>query len=91
MIYTLKFTDQALKEIGNLKKSDKNAYSKLVKLLLELGDHPYTGTGKPKKLTADLLGYYSRRITKKHRLVYTVYDQKISVLIVRVEGHYNDK
>ncbi len=34
---------------------------------------------------------YSRRIYAQHRIVYDVYDDKVCVLILTVEGHYSDK
>jgi toxin YoeB len=54
-------------------------------------EHPYTGTGKPKPMKYEFSGCYSRRITKKHRLVYSVDDDKVIVLVLSVSGHYNDK
>ncbi len=89
--YTLEFDDQAIEDIKLLKKSDKQAYSKLSKLLDELTEHPTTGTGKPKVLKFGLSGFYSRRITQKHRLVYKVDNEQIIVLIISAIGHYSDK
>ncbi len=91
MIYKIEFTIDALSEIAILKKSEVAAYNKLQKLLLELMEHPYTGTGKPKQLKGDLSGCYSRRITQKHRLVYSVDNEKVIVLILSASGHYEDK
>ena len=80
--YTLEFDEQALKDIQLLKKSEKQAYNKLLKLLDELTEHPTTGTGKPEVLKFGLSGFYSRRITQKHRLVYKVDNEQITVLII---------
>lgn len=90
-VYTLEFKEQALKDIQFLKKSEKSAYNKLIKLLDELTEHPRTGTGKPEALRHGLSGYYSRRITQKHRLVYQIEDEKINIVIVSTAGHYDDK
>lgn len=89
--YTLEFDEQALKDIQLLKKSEKQAYNKLLKLLDELIEHPTTGTGKPEVLKFGLSGFYSRRITQKHRLVYKVDNEQITVLIISAIGHYSDK
>jgi toxin YoeB len=89
--YTLEFDEQALKDIQLLKKSEKQAYNKLLKLLDELSEHPTTGTGKPEVLKFGLSGFYSRRITQKHRLVYKIDNEQITVLIISAIGHYNDK
>jgi|GEM_PF-3740506 len=40
MIWNLDFTDNAKKDIAKLKKSEKQAYQKLMQLLAELIDHP---------------------------------------------------
>jgi len=47
MSYELAFTATAIEDISFLKKTDKVSYRKLEKLLLELMEHPKTGTGKP--------------------------------------------
>ena len=89
--YTLEFDEQALKDIQLLKKSEKQAYNKLLKLLDELTEHPTTGTVKPEVLKFGLSVFYSRRITQKHRLVYKVDNEQITVLIISAIGHYSDK
>lgn len=89
--YTLEFEEQALKDIKALKKSEKSAYKKLEKLLEELTEHPTTETGRPEALKYELSGYYSRRITQKHRLIYSINEEQITVKIITVAGHYKDK
>ena len=44
-MYDLDFTEQSQKEIAKLRKSDAQGYKKLKALLVELSEHPYTGTG----------------------------------------------
>jgi toxin YoeB len=41
-------------------------------LLRDAREHPFTGIGKPEPLKHDLSGCWSRRITKEHRLVYSL-------------------
>ncbi|TAL09336.1 MAG: Txe/YoeB family addiction module toxin, partial [Nitrospirae bacterium] len=48
--------------------------------------HPHTGLGKPEPLKGDLSGYWSRRITKEHRLVYKV--EKNVLSIAQCRFHY---
>jgi toxin YoeB len=92
MSFRIIYTPNAEKDIEILRVAgDKTVLIKLRKLILELKEHPYYGTGKPKRLRGNLAGAYSRRITKKHRLVYEVHDEVITVLILSVEGHYDDK
>ncbi|WP_312138416.1 Txe/YoeB family addiction module toxin [Sphingobacterium sp.] len=90
-MYDLIFTSSAISDIKFLKKTDKAAYRKVGKLLEELRIHPKSGTGKPKIKKHNLAGLYSRRITKKHRLVYLINDLEIFVHIISAKGHYGDK
>lgn len=90
MIYTLEFTKQAQDDIKRLKKSEPQVFSKLQKLLDELLVHPESGTGKP-KILRQANNIYSRRITQKHRLVYSINKEEVIVLIFTAYGHYGDK
>ena len=60
-------------------------------MIEELKEHPKTGTGKPEQLKGDRAGQWSRRITKKHRLIYTIQDTEVIVLVLNAYGHYDDK
>jgi len=87
MSFHLDFSKQANKDIESHKKSgDKATLKKLLVLLNELSEHPFTGTGKPEQLKYDLTGYWSRRINKEHRLVYKVVADEIQ--IYSAKGHY---
>ncbi|KPQ14210.1 MAG: toxin-antitoxin system Txe/YoeB family toxin component [Algoriphagus marincola HL-49] len=90
MRYELAFTDQALKDIEKLKISgDKPLLRKLRALLDELQVHPQTGTGKPENLRYDFAGYWSRRINHKHRLIYSIEEDKVLVTVIAAFGHYS--
>lgn len=92
MSYTLQFSRTSLEDIEKHKKSgDKPTLRKIEKLLNELKEHPTTGTGQPEKLKHELSGLYSRRINKKHRLVYTINEQVVTVHILSAGAHYGDK
>jgi toxin YoeB len=91
LIYTLEFTEQAIDDIKLLKRSEPSAFKKAQKLLLELMEHPRTGTGKPEIKKYDLAGLYSRRISQKHRLVYQIKDETVTVIVITAAGHYDDK
>mgnify|MGYP006304222275 FL=1 len=92
MSYTLEFTETAIADIEKHKKSgDKAVLKKIEKLLNELMEHPTTGTGQPEMLKHDLAGLYSRRINKKHRLVYSIDDQIITVHVLSAWSHYGEK
>ena len=90
-MYKLDYTDKAMMDMQRLKNEEPKAFQKLSKLLEELMDHPKTGTGHPEQLKGNRSGLWSRRITKKHRLVYEIHDNKILVLVLTAYGHYEDK
>ncbi|MBU4273898.1 MAG: Txe/YoeB family addiction module toxin [Planctomycetes bacterium] len=90
--YTLEFSETALDDIEKHKKSgDKLVLKKIEKLLFELTEHPTTGMGQPEMLKYGLAGLYSRRINKKHRLVYSINKEIITVYVLSVWAHYGDK
>ena len=90
-MYSLEFTDKAVEDLRRLKRREPIAYHKAEKLLMELIEHPRTGTGKPELKKYNLAGCYSRRISQQHRLIYQVIDEKVIVLVLAAAGHYGDK
>lgn len=89
MMYQIKFTEEALKDIERLKKiGNKSVLKKLADLFLELQEHPYTGTGQVEQLKHYEIQTLSRRINREHRLVYRVQEQTITVLVLSAFGHY---
>jgi len=91
MTYEVRFTPEANIGLVQLSKSEPKAFQKALALLEELREHPRTGTGRPELLSRDQTGRWSRRITKKHRLVYEIYDAEVVVLVLTAYGHYDDK
>ena len=92
MSYKLRFTSDAIKDIARHKKAgDKKPLQKIEVLLEELSVHPKTRTRQPEKLKYDLEGFYSRRINRKHRLVYEIQDEIITVFILNAYSHSEDK
>ena len=90
-MYSIDFTKKARQDAEKLFKDEPSAYKKLSRLIRELEEHPTTGTGKPERLSGDRAGQWSRCITDKHRLVYTINDTTITVLVLTTYGHYDDK
>lgn len=88
MKYKVEFTKDAADDIITLKKKDPGAYKKLLRMLVELEEHPTTGTSVVKPLKGDKQGTWSRRITQRHRLVYEIHADKILVLVLSAYGHY---
>ena len=92
MIYTIITSKEADKDIAYLKKCEINAYNKVRQLFEELKDHPRTGTGRPEQLKyGRLKGLWSRRITDKNRLVYSIIDDEVTIYVLSAIGHYGDK
>lgn len=91
MTYKIEFDDEAKSVIAKFKKSNPQAYKKIVKLLEDIALHPRTGIGHPEPLKGGNGITYSRHIKGKDRIIYDIYDDIVTVLIVSAEGHYNDK
>jgi toxin YoeB len=62
-----------------------------VRFIDELKEHPKTGLGHPEPLKGMPEGRWSREITKKHRMVYRIFEGEVLVLVLRSYGHYDDK
>ena len=67
-------------------KTDKQMLRRINELIKDALRQPFTGLGKPEPLKEDLRGYWSRRITDEHRLIYKVLDNQI--VIVQCRYHY---
>lgn len=91
MKYQLVFSEQSKEDLLRLKRSEPLAFKKASVLLKELMEHPTIGSGRPERLKGDRPGQWSRRISKKHRLVYEILEYKVLVYILSAYGHYNDK
>ena len=72
------------------KTGNKGNIKKIEKILLELSETPYSGTGQPEQLKYELTGYWSRRINQKDRIVYRVEEQTVMVYVVSAMGHYEN-
>lgn len=90
-MYDIEYTPEAKADLQRLKKNEPACFRKAVKLLNELIAHPKTGTGHPEPLKGMPEGRWSRQISKKHRLVYRIFEKEVLVLVLTAYGHYNDK
>ena len=91
MSYRIIFSNSVQAVIQKWKKSNPVVFKKLYRLLPELEQHPRTGTGHPEPLKGAGSTTYSRRLTAHDRIIYDIYDDIITVLILEAEGHYTDK
>lgn len=92
MIYTVILSDEAQKQLLEWGKSgQKKDVRKIMSLLKELELHPAIGTGQIEALKGNLNGYWSRRINKHYRIVYSIHEEHVTVNVVSVKSHYGDK
>ena len=92
MSYVLEFTKVAQADIEKHKKAgDKVVLKKIAKLLNELKENPTEGTGRIELMKYGLSGKFSRRINHKHRLVYSIIEDIVTVHVLSLWDHYGDK
>jgi len=91
MMYKIIYSPIAIEDLQKLKHSEPAAYKKANKFIQELKEHPQTGTGHPEQLKGNRNGQWSRTITKKHRLVYEIFEAEVYVDVISAWGHYDDK
>jgi toxin YoeB len=66
--------------------ADKSMLKKVNSLIKEIEQTPFEGNGKPEPLKYNLAGWWSRRITLEHRLIYKIENE--SVIILQCRYHY---
>ncbi len=66
----LVFADGAWEDYLHWQQQDRRMVERINKLIRETQREPFTGIGKPEPLKHALAGYWSRRITDEHRMVY---------------------
>jgi len=64
------FAERAWEDYLHWQATDPKLLSRLNALIKESARTPFQGTGKPEPLRGDLSGWWSRRLTQEHRLVY---------------------
>ncbi len=88
-MYLIRLSQKAEEDIPRLKRENPKLAAKILDLILNIGNTPFDGLGKPEALKGDLQGWWSRRITDKHRLVYRINENILD--IASCYGHYDDK
>jgi toxin YoeB len=80
------FSSQAWEDYLHWQQTDRKLLKRINALIKEISRTPFEGTGNPEPLRHALAGYWSRRITDEHRLVYKMQDD--AVLIAQARFHY---
>lgn len=90
-MYRIDYSKQADKTLKKWKKSNPILFKKATAILMDIMQHPRTGLGHPEALVGGNGITYSRHITAHDRIVYDIYDDVVSVLVIQLEEHYKDK
>ena len=69
--------------------NDKKTLGRINELIKATMRDPFSGPGKPEPLKSNLSGWWSRRITREHRLIYKLEDNML--LILQCRFHYDRK
>jgi toxin YoeB len=82
------FTGKAYTDFIEWSKTNRKIFEKISILIEETSRTPFKGMGKPEALRHQLKGYWSRRITEEHRLVYKVIGNEVQ--IISCKYHYQE-
>lgn len=80
------FAEHAWEDYLCWQKNDRKVLVRINVLIREIQRSPYDGIGKPERLQHALSGYWSRRVTDEHRVVYKV--ESDAVLLAQLRYHY---
>ena len=80
------FADATWEDYLHWQQQDRRMVERIKKLIKEVQREPFAGIGKPEPLKHALAGYWSRRITDEHRMVYKVDGN--ALLIAQLRYHY---
>lgn len=80
------FSEHAWEDYCYWQRTDKKMLLRINALIKEIQRAPFEGIGKPEPLKHGLAGYWSRRITDEHRIVYKV--EGDSVFLAQLRYHY---
>jgi toxin YoeB len=80
------FSEHAWDDYLYWQKSDRKVVLRINALIRDIQRAPYEGVGKPEALKHALSGWWSRRITEEHRIVYRVVGDDLQIAQLRY--HY---
>ena len=82
----LVFSENAWEDYLYWQKTERKVVLRINALIRDIQRDPSDGIGKPEALRHALSGYWSRRITDEHRIVYKV--EGDAVMIAQLRYHY---
>jgi toxin YoeB len=80
------FSSQAWDDYLYWQKTDRSVLKRINSLIEDIRRSPYKGKGKPEPLRYALSGWWSRRISEEHRLVYRM--DEGALLLAQLRYHY---
>jgi toxin YoeB len=80
------FSERAWEDYLFWQHTDRKTLQRINTLIKEIQRTPFEGIGKPEPLKHSLSGYWSRRITDEHRIVYKV--ETDSLFLAQLRYHY---
>ncbi len=89
----IEFTKNGWEDFSYWIETDEEIVIKIKELIKSIRQTPFKGLGKPEPLKYTLKGFWSRRITQEHRLVYKVTGEKREdqrCIIIQCRYHYDD-
>lgn len=90
--YLVKISKSAEKDLIIVKKSGKKADIEKINIIFkEISETPREGTGKPEQLKHYEGEIWSRKINRKDRFVYEIFEEEVLVMVIQSLGHYKDK
>lgn len=83
------FTDHGWDDYLFWQANDIDTLQKINDLIKEIKREPFKGTGKPEPLKGNLAGYWSRRISGEHRLVYRISGTKPNQVLTIIQARFH--
>jgi len=80
------FSKNAWEDYLYWQSADKAILKRINALIKDIMRNPFEGIGDPEPLKYNWSGWWSRRINKEHRLVYSIENE--SILIAQCRYHY---
>ena len=86
MLNSYKFTEDAAADYDFFLRNDPRLAKKVSELVQDILKHPTQGLGKPEQLRYKYAGYWSRRVSIEHRLVYKI--ENDTLIVISCRYHY---
>lgn len=82
------FEGEAYQQFVDWAETDADIFGRIDQLIRDISRDPFKGLGKPEPLKHNWKGWWSRRITAEHRLIYKF--ENDTIYIASLKGHYGD-